>query len=155
MTNKHKSLTKDGKTKTGRPYKNMDAEELMNYAVEYCNECINKQTQVATSSGKIAKVDNRHIPTIGYFTNHWMRLKKFDFYERTNIYCVLNNDKHPLFDTIKKIREDFDMLAEDIVANEGKGIFWAKNRLGMTDRVDTKNENKNSGELIIRTVIIK
>ena len=35
---------------------------------------------------------------------------------------------------MKKIREHFDAVAEDVVANEGKGIFYAKNRLGMHDR---------------------
>jgi hypothetical protein len=34
----------------------------------------------------------------------------------------------------------FDAFAEDVVANEGKGIFYAKNRLGMTDKVDTKQD---------------
>jgi hypothetical protein len=37
-------------------------------------------------------------------------------------------------DTIKTIEGLFKALATDIVANEGKGIFYAKNRLGMTDR---------------------
>jgi hypothetical protein len=39
-----------------------------------------------------------------------------------------------LSDTIKSIDDDFKALAEDIVANEGKGIFYAKNRLGMHDK---------------------
>jgi hypothetical protein len=50
---------------------------------------------------------------------------------------------HPLSDTLKKIREYFDSVAEDIVANEGKGIFYAKNRLGMTDKVDSRTDNTN------------
>jgi hypothetical protein len=36
--------------------------------------------------------------------------------------------------TIKNIEGIFDALSIDIVANEGKGIFYAKNKLGMTDR---------------------
>ena len=43
--------------------------------------------------------------------------------------------------TIKSISDEFDSLARDIVGNEGKGIFYAKNKLGMHDRqqVETKN----------------
>jgi hypothetical protein len=37
-------------------------------------------------------------------------------------------------DTIKSIDALFTALATDIVANEGKGIFYAKNKLGMTDK---------------------
>jgi hypothetical protein len=39
----------------------------------------------------------------------------------------------------------FRALAADVVANEGKGIFYAKNLLGWTDRA--KNEEKQ--EVII------
>lgn len=48
-------------------------------------------------------------------------------------------DEHPLCAIIKSIDDKFRSLATDIVANEGKGIFYAKNRLGMTDRqqIDT------------------
>ena len=37
-------------------------------------------------------------------------------------------------DTIKRIDDLFQALATNIVANEGKGIFYAKNKLGMTDK---------------------
>jgi hypothetical protein len=38
----------------------------------------------------------------------------------------------------------FKCLAKDIVANEGKGIFYAKNALGMHDRqqLETRNVDK-------------
>jgi hypothetical protein len=38
-------------------------------------------------------------------------------------------------DTIKEIDDLFKALAADIVANEGKGIFYAKNKLNWTDKV--------------------
>ena len=47
----------------------------------------------------------------------------------------MKDQDHPLSDTIKRIDELFNALALDIVANEGKGIFYAKNKLGMTDRI--------------------
>jgi hypothetical protein len=53
----------------------------------------------------------------------------------------MKDETHPLFDTIKGIDDLFNSLARDIVANEGKGIFYAKNKLGMHDRqqVETRN----------------
>jgi hypothetical protein len=43
--------------------------------------------------------------------------------------------------TIKNIDGEFIALGKDIVANEGKGIFYAKNKFGMHDRqqVETRN----------------
>jgi hypothetical protein len=46
----------------------------------------------------------------------------------------MKNKEHPLSNTIKSIDDQFNALATDIVANEGKGIFYAKNKLGMTDK---------------------
>ena len=34
----------------------------------------------------------------------------------------------------------FTALAIDIVANEGKGIFYAKNKLGMSDKFEKKSD---------------
>ena len=36
----------------------------------------------------------------------------------------------------------FTALATDIVANEGKGIFYAKNKLGMADRPSELEKDK-------------
>jgi hypothetical protein len=43
--------------------------------------------------------------------------------------------------TIKNIDSEFISLGKNIVANEGKGIFYAKNKFGMHDRqqVETRN----------------
>jgi len=73
--------------------------------------------------------------------NHYLRREHFDFYKRTNWYDAMNDESHPLSNTIKTIDELFKGLAKDIVANEGKGIFYAKNALGMHDRqqVETRN----------------
>jgi hypothetical protein len=56
----------------------------------------------------------------------------------------LNGEDKLKSETIKKIDELFKALASDIVANEGKGIFYAKNRLGMHDRqqVETRTVDK-------------
>lgn len=112
----------------------IDPIELEKLANEYCDECIDSVKEVATGSGKIVEVRERHLPTISYFLLHFLRRKHFEFYKRANWYVIMKNDKHPLLDTIKGIDELFKSLAKDIVANEGKGIFYAKNALGMHDK---------------------
>jgi hypothetical protein len=48
---------------------------------------------------------------------------------RSTYYRWLNDeDNIEKYDTIKGVDELFKALAVDIVANEGKGIFYAKNR---------------------------
>jgi hypothetical protein len=46
--------------------------------------------------------------------------------------------------TIKNIDAEFIALGKNIVANEGKGIFYAKNKFGMHDRqqLETKTVEK-------------
>jgi len=121
-------------------HREIDVEKLVELAYLYCDECIESTKEVATGSGKIVEVKERHLPTVSYFLLHWLRRNQFDFYKRTNFYEALKNDEHPLSNTIKSIDEHFKSLATDIVANEGKGIFYAKNRLGMHDKqhIETK-----------------
>lgn len=110
-------------------------DDLQQLADEYCDYCINSTKEVATGSGKIVEVRERHLPTTAYFLLHWLRRNHFDFYKRANFYTAMNKSDHPYSDTIKSIDEQFNALARDIVANEGKGIFYAKNKLGMTDKI--------------------
>jgi hypothetical protein len=70
------------------------------------------------------------------------------FYKRRQYYNVLNKADHPAHETVKEIDEIFRALAADIVANEGKGIFYAKNLLGWTDRA--KTEEKQEIEIIYK-----
>ena len=114
-------------------FQDIDAEKLMKLADAYCDDCILAVKEVATGKG-VQKIKERHIPTIDYFLYHWLRRNHFEFYKRANFYKAMKNENHPLVDTIKTIDELFNSLAADIVANEGKGIFYAKNKLGMTDK---------------------
>lgn len=125
-------------------YRDIDIDKLIEYSLEYCDECINAKKEVATGSGKIVDLKERYLPTINYFLLHWLRREKSEFYmlKRSQFYLAKKDENHPLSDTIKNISDDFDALAEDIVANEGKGIFYAKNKLGWTDKL--QNENKTS-----------
>lgn len=120
--------------------KNIDPDELLKKAYEYCDLCINYTKEVATNSG-VKVVKDRHIPTVSYFLLHYLRREDFEFYKRANWYTALKDESHPLSDTIKTIDLMFKELAKDIVANEGKGIFYAKNALGMHDRQQIEQRN--------------
>ncbi len=108
--------------------------ELPNYANQYIDVCLNHTKEVATWSGKIVEQRERHIPTIAFFLNIWMPRNVGDTIVRNTYYDWLKSDNELKKDTIKKIDDLFQSLAADIVANEGKGIFYAKNKLGWTDR---------------------
>ena len=121
-------------------HRDIDPIELTRLAEKYCDECIESTKEVATGSGKIVELKERHLPTINYFLMHYLRREHFDFYKRTNFYEAIKNESHPLSNTIKSIDESFKCLAKDIVANEGKGIFYAKNALGMHDKQHIENK---------------
>jgi hypothetical protein len=127
-----------------KKHKKIDPKKLIEYADRYIDFCLESKKEVATNAG-IWQVKDRHLPTISYFLLIWLPRQKFEFYERTNYYNVLNNKDHPLHEAVSQIDEMFRALAADVVANEGKGIFYAKNLLGWTDRA--KNEEKH--EIVI------
>lgn len=114
---------------------------LPDYANEYITHCLSHTKEVATGSGKIVKIEDRHIPTIAYFLNIWLPLLKLDTINRDTYYTWRKGDCELKSDTIKKIDDTFQSLAADIVANEGKGIFYAKNKLGWTDKIQNENTN--------------
>lgn len=118
-------------------------ESLPEWAWEYIKECEDKKIEVATSKG-VVQLQSRYIPTIGYFLRYWLPKNKEAHMNRVTWYRWLgekDSDGNPneKCNTIKNIDDLFKEVATDIVANEGKGIFYAKNRLGMTDRqaIDT------------------
>lgn len=127
-----------------KPSVDISLEDLEQLAYEYIEECIKSKKEVATVKGVI-EVKERHLPTISYFLRIWLPTKGRPTMNRSTYYDWLNQEDTDKSNTIKKIDELFKSLAEDVVANEGKGIFYAKNRLGMTD----KSENKNTTELNI------
>lgn len=116
---------------------------LPEYASRYIDLCIGSTKQVATGSGKIVDLKERHIPTISFFLNIWLPRNLGESITRSTYYEWLNSEDEVKSDTIKKIDEDFKALAADIVANEQKGIFYAKNKLGWTDKVQNENTNRN------------
>jgi hypothetical protein len=109
--------------------------ELLNLAEIYIEDCSTYQREQPTASGRLVKVLDRQIPTIDYFLRIWTPRQGSPTLNRSTYYRWLNDESNPdKCDTIKMIEGLFKALATDIVANEGKGIFYAKNRLGMTDR---------------------
>lgn len=121
----------------GRPFKKLDPDQVREHAWDYIQECMAATKEIITMKG-VQEIKERHLPTIQYFLMIWMRLNDHELYHRCHFYKAMNNADHPLSNTIKEIDEVFKALAVDIVANEGKGIFYAKNRLGMTDKHEAK-----------------
>ena len=127
-----------------RLVKDIDQERLLEWADEYIDYCLNSTKEVATGAG-VKIIRERHLPTISFFLLIWLPRQGFEFYKRATYYEVLSKEDHPCHKITKQIDELFRALAADVVANEGKGIFYAKNLLGWTDRA--KNEEKQ--EVII------
>ena len=130
--------------KIGQPIKFNEPEAIMEWAEKYVDHCLNSSKEIPTAQG-IKLIKERHLPTINYFLMIWLPRQGVEFYKRRNYYNVLGNSSHPMHQVVSDIDEMFRALAGDIVANEGKGIFYAKNLLGWTDRA--KNEEKH--EIVI------
>lgn len=118
-------------------------DRLEELAWKYIQECIYYKREVLTNKGTLTDVKDRHIPTIDYFLNIWIPLNynKKDTIKRSTYYRWLRWDNTYKQEVVQNIDNWFKALAGDIVANEGKGIFYAKNKLGWTD----KNEVNNKG----------
>lgn len=121
----------------------LDLDEIIEKAQEYVEYCLESTKEVPTSGG-VRTIRERHIPTIMYFLLVWMPRQNVKFYKRRNYYKVLKDETHFAHETVKEIDEIFRALAADIVANEGKGIFYAKNLLGWTDRAKTEEKQEIS-----------
>ncbi len=126
------------------PYTSISPQELEQYAYKYIRECLNNTSEQVSHSKGIVRVKDRHIPTVEFFLRIWLPENFNQTISRETYYNWLNlepkegdkkyKEHKEKFDTIKNIDNLFKSLAIDIVANEGKGIFYAKNRLGMTDK---------------------
>lgn len=110
-------------------------------SVVYIDECLSNTKQHATGSGKVVDVADRHIPTIDFFLNIWMPRHCSETIAPSTWYEWIKSEDNLKSETIKTIKSRFNSLARDIVANEGKGIFYAKNALGMHDKQHIENKN--------------
>lgn len=118
---------------------NSFVDRLQDLAWEYIQECVANTKEVLSNNGQIKKVRDRHIPTIDYFLRIWIPLNYLESYtiKRQTYYRWLKWDNTYKQEVIRNIDDAFKCLAVDIVANEQKGIFYAKNRLGMSDKIDS------------------
>ena len=128
-------------------YSKLKPDELEKLAYLYIQECINHKKDIQSSSGKIALISDRKIPTIDYFLRIWIPLQQKPTICRATYYNWLKSEDLTKLDTIKNIEAIFKALAIDIVANECKGIFYAKNRLGMTDKAQNDIQISNESKL--------
>ncbi len=118
--------------------KRISPEEIENLSYKYIEDCINFKKDHPTSSGKVVQVLERKIPTIDYFLRIWIPKQGKPTICRKTYYNWLNGNDEDKLHTIKRVDEVFKALAVDIVANEGRGIFYAKNKLGMTDKAQNQ-----------------
>jgi hypothetical protein len=124
------------------PHTEITLNELEQLAYNYIDDCMNFKKEHPTASGRLVQINDRQIPTIDYFLRIWIPMKGQPTINRSTYYRWLNDIDNPdKCNTIKSIEGIFKALATDIVANEGKAIFYAKNALGMTDRAVTENTN--------------
>ena len=126
-------------------YSNEFILKLEELAFIYITKCCSHKKEQLSNKGEVMLIMDRHIPTIDYFLRIWIPLiRKEKSIVRSTYYEWLQSDDQIKSNTIKKIDELFKSLAADIVANEGKGIFYAKNRLGMHDRqqLETRSVDK-------------
>ena len=121
-------------------------DRLEELAWQYIQECISHTKQVLSNKGTKEDVKDRHIPTIDYFLNIWipMNYDKSDTIKRQTYYRWLKWENTYKQKIIQNIDNWFKSLAGDIVANEGKGIFYAKNKLGWTDKTENKTTFKGN-----------
>lgn len=126
-------------------------EQLEQLAWDYIQECINHKKEQSTASGKVILIRERHLPTIAFFLKIWLPMNNKPTLSRSTFYNWLNKADPEIMDTIKRIEGYFNALAVDIVANEGKGIFYAKNKLGMTDQLKIERAEIQPTEIILIT----
>lgn len=122
-------------------HKDINHFDMLEWANKYIDFCLESTKEIATASG-VKRIKERHLPTISYFLLIWLPRQGQTLYKRTAWYNAINDSSHPNHSLIKEIDEMFRALAADVVANEGKGIFYAKNLLGWTDKLreDSKQE---------------
>ena len=134
------------------PKTQIEPQELESLAWQYINECISNTKEHPTASGKLVNIKQRMIPTISYFLKIWIPLIGSPTISRATYYNWLNQSKDiNKLDSIELIGGLFEALAIDIVANEGIGIFYAKNKLGFSDKIEQKNNDRFTPiELVVK-----
>ena len=118
---------------------------LKEYSFQYIDECEAKRKEQLSNKGELVKVEDRKMPTIDYFLMYWLpkNCKKNKTISRSTYYRWVNWENTNKQKVIKEIDNLFKAIQIDIVANEGKGLAYIKNKYGWADKTDNKNENIN------------
>ena len=134
-------MQKESSSNRGKEFKKIDEIDMLEWANKYIDHCLESTKEIATASG-VKTIRERHLPTISYFLLIWLPRQGQSLYKRTAWYNAINDSNHPNHNIVKEIDNMFRALAADVVANEGKGIFYAKNLLGWTDRQQTDGKQE-------------
>ena len=115
--------------------------ELPELAWQYMNECELAVKEFATNKGAV-EIKARRIATINYFFLIWLPKHSDETINRQTYYNWFKSKQDGKAEIVNYINDLFEALAESIVANEGNGIFYAKNKMGWTDKVQSDiNQN--------------
>lgn len=119
-----------------------DPEMLESLAYDYVQDCEGYHTEKLANNGQVVKLKDRKIPTIKYFLMVWIPSRGAPLVSRNTYYRWIREkgDDAVIF---KGIKDLFDAVAIDIIANDNKGagaIFYGK-QIGMTDRPDPERTN--------------
>lgn len=119
---------------------------LKDYAFIYVDECEEKRKEQLSNKGDIVEIADRKMPTIDYFLMYWLpkNCKKNKTISRSTYYRWMNWTNTDKQKVIKEIDNLFKSIQIDIVANEGKGLAYIKNKFGWADNQNIKGEHKLS-----------
>ncbi len=118
---------------------------LREYAFIYVDECEEKRKEQLSNKGDIVKIEDRKMPTIDYFLLYWLpkNCKKNKTISRSTYFRWMNWENTYKQKVIKEIDSLFKSIQIDVVANEGKGLAYIKNKFGWADKTNNVNENFN------------
>ena len=125
----------------------LNPEELEELSYKYLEDCMNFKKEHPTVSGRFVQISEGQIPTIDHFLRIWIPKQGKSINCRKTYYNWQNGENEEKLHTIKNQEGMLKALATDIVANEGIGIFYAKNRLRMTDKAQNEIKIGENGKL--------
>lgn len=118
---------------------------LKEYAFKYIDECEEKRKEQLSNKGDIVKIEDRKMPTIDYFLLYWLpkNCKKNKTISRSSYFRWMKWENTNKQTVIKEVDDLLKAIQIDIVANEGKGLAYIKNKFGWADKTDNTNRNTN------------
>lgn len=111
-------------------------DNLKEYAWHYIEECENKRKEQLSNKGTLVEVSERKMPVLDYFLMYWFpkNCKSNRTISRSTYYRWLKWDNSFKKKSIDEIDSLFKAVQLDVVANEGKGLAYIKNKFGWSDK---------------------